>query len=273
MRGSVQKRDFFVTKTDTDTDTAPKSKPLVGSLVHGLNIIMAFDKTDPEMTLTQVAEKTGMDRAGARRYLLTLANLGFVAQNGRLFRLTPKVMDLGYSYLSSMPLAEKAQFYLDRIRDHSGFPVALGIFDQDHIIHVASANTDEFHSPALTIGRRFPLAYASAGRCIVAMMEEDRREAILAEMEFAPATDRAITTIDAMRQELDRIRAQGYALVDQEMAPGIRSLAVPVFNMRGHIMGSLNTFTFSSIVSTEKLIADALPEMKIAAEELGHTMP
>lgn len=256
----------------TDTELEKKPKGLVGSLVHGLNIIMAFDKTDPQMTLSQVAEKTGMDRAGARRYLLTLANLGFVEQNGRLFRLTPKVMDLGYAYLSSVPLSEKAQHYLEKIRDLSGLPVALGILDGEHIVHVASANTEELASPALTIGRRFSIAYASAGRAILAEMEEDKREAILKDLVLEPATEFSISSIEALREELKSIHAKGYALVDQEMQLGIRSLAVPVFDARGGVVGSFNTFTFSSIVSMDKLIKEVLPILQDAASEIRRTL-
>lgn len=258
--------------SDTDTDTDSKPKPLVGSLVHGLGIIMAFDKNNPEMTLTQVAERTGMDRAGARRYLLTLASLGFVSQNGRLFRLTPRVMDLGYAYLSSMPLSDKAQYYLDLIRDRTGLPVALGVLDADHIVHVASANTDELLSPALTIGRRFPLGYSSAGRCILAMLPEEEREALVPGIELQHVTDHSIDTLPGLRAELEKIRKQGYALVDQEMAPGIRSLAVPIIDVHGDVRGSFNTYTFSSVVSVEKLLSEMLPEMQHAAEEIGRTL-
>lgn len=249
-----------------------KSKTVVGSLAHGLNIIMAFDRANPRMTLSQVAEKTGMDRAGARRYLLTLAHLGFVEQSGRLFRLTPKVMDLGYAYLSSVPLAEKAQYYLDRIRDHTGFPVALGILEGHHIVHVASANTDEFVSPALTIGRIFPIGYASAGRAILAMMDESAREEILQDIKLEPTSERGLRTVEEFRAELARIRENGYALVDQEMQQGIRSLAVPVFNGKGEVVASFNTFTFSSIVTKEKLLSAALPALREAAKEIQRTL-
>lgn len=262
---------LFVTNVEQEDSDKPKGT--VGSLAHGLNIIMAFDRSNPEMTLSQVAEKTGMDRAGSRRYLLTLAHLGFVEQNGRLFRLTPKVMDLGYAYLSSVPLAEKAQFYLNRIRDHSGFPVALGILDGHHIVHVASANTDEFVSPALTIGRRFPIGYASAGRAILAVMEPAALEKELERIVLEPTTEHSIRTLDALRAELKVVAEKGYALVDQEMQIGIRSLAVPVFNMKGAVVASLNTYTFSSIVSQEKLLADALPDLKSAAQEIQRTLP
>nr|WP_202799062.1 IclR family transcriptional regulator C-terminal domain-containing protein [Oceanicola sp. S124] len=260
------------TRTAAAQPKEARTKPLVGSLVHGLSIIMAFDKSDPEMTLTQVAEKTGMDRAGARRYLLTLASLGFVSQTGRLFRLTPKVMDLGYAYLSSMPLADKAQFYLDRIRDRTGFPMALGVLDGDHIVHVASANTDDLLSPALTIGRRFPLGYSSAGRSILANLDEPAREALLAEVRLVAATETALTSIADLRNELARIRQQGHALVDQEMAVGVRSLAVPILGAKGEVVASFNTYTFTSIVSLERLLDEALPEMKEAAAEIGRTL-
>ncbi|MCX2563183.1 MULTISPECIES: IclR family transcriptional regulator domain-containing protein [Acetobacter] len=258
----------------SNSSAAPADKPkgVVGSLAHGLNIIMAFSKAHPRMTLSQVSEKTGMDRAGARRYLLTLVHLGFVVQDGRLFQLTPKVLELGYSYLSSVPLTDKAQYYLDRIRDQTGFPVALGVRDELYVVHLASANSDEFNSPGLTIGRRFPIAYASAGRCILAMMEKAEREALLKDIKLEPMSDMSVATISALNKQLQIIRKQGYALVDQEMQTGIRSLAVPVFNARGQIAASFNTFTFSNLVPAAQLISDALPVMQAAAEELQATL-
>lgn len=255
-----------------EPDTQDKPKTFVGSLSYGLNIIMAFGRANPRMTLSQVSEKTGMDRAGARRYLLTLVHLGFVSQDGRLFQLTPKVMELGYAYLSSVPLADKAQYYLDKVRDHCGFPMALGIRDGLDIVHIASANTDEFSFPALTIGRRFPIAYASAGRCILAMMEKPERDSLLKQITLEPLSDHSITSMEDLRRELRAIRKQGYAIVDQEMQLGVRSLAVPIFDVRNRIVASFNTFTFSSIVPMEKLVDDVLPEMLAATQDIQHTL-
>ncbi|MBS1089708.1 IclR family transcriptional regulator domain-containing protein [Gluconobacter wancherniae] len=261
-----------MTETAPTTDKEKSTKPLVGSLTHGLNIIMAFDRDHPAMTLSAVSERTGMDRAGARRYLLTLCHLGFVAQTGRLFCLTPKVMDLGYAYLSSIPVGEKAQPYLDSIRNATGFPIALGIRDGHDIVHIASANSDEFTAPALTIGRRFSLPYASAGRCILASMPVEEREHILSKLELTPPSELAISSMDALRAALDQARLSGYALVDQEMQAGIRSLAVPIFDRSGNVVASFNTFTFSSLVSIEQLLETVLPTMLEVAGEFGKTI-
>ncbi|WP_010515424.1 IclR family transcriptional regulator domain-containing protein [Komagataeibacter oboediens] len=254
------------------TEEIKKNRGLVGSLAHGLNVLMAFDKDHAQMTLSVASERTGMDRASARRYLLTLCHLGFVTQSGRLFRLTSKVMDLGYSFLSSIPLAQKAQPYLNMIRDQTGFPVALGIRDELDIVHVASANTDEFASPALTIGRRFPLAYASAGRCILAFLPSEERDAILKRVRLAPMSEYSITTMTGLRANLKDTQKTGFALVDQEMQVGIRSLAVPVFDHNANVVASFNTFTFSSIVPEDVLIERALPAMLDVATEFGKTI-
>ncbi|MFT8367300.1 MAG: IclR family transcriptional regulator C-terminal domain-containing protein [Acetobacter papayae] len=262
--------DQSVTTSEAETQDRPKT--FVGSLSYGLNIIMAFGRANPRMTLSQVSEKTGMDRAGARRYLLTLVHLGFVSQDGRLFQLTPKVMELGYAYLSSVPLSEKAQYYLEKIRDQSGFPAALGIRDGLDIVHIASANTDAFSFPALTIGRRFPLTYASAGRCILAMMEKSERDALLKQITLEPLTEQSLTSMEALRRECRTIHKQGYAIVDQEMQIGVRSLAVPIFDSRQRVIASFNTFTFSSMVPVEKLLADVLPDMLAAAEDISQTL-
>ncbi|WP_238365726.1 IclR family transcriptional regulator domain-containing protein [Mesobacterium pallidum] len=258
------------TLDDAESDKKPKT--LVGSLVHGLNIIQAFDRIDPEMTLTQVAEKTGMDRAGARRYLLTLAELGFVEQTGRLFRLMPKVMDLGYSYLASIPLNEKAQFYLNRIRDKTGYPVALAIRDHQHVIHLAAANTDAFDSPALSVGRRFGLTFSSSGRCILAMSDPEVRDAVLAGMTLTPQNERSLKTMEALKAELGRIAEQGYAIVDQEMQTGIRSLAVPVFDKEGAVQGCFATYTYVGVKTMEDVMSTVFPEMSQAAKDISRAL-
>jgi IclR family pca regulon transcriptional regulator len=236
-----------------------KSRDFVGSLVHGLNVIMAFDADSPQMTLSQVAEKTGMNRAGARRYLLTLAHLGFIQQNDRLFSLTPKVMDLGYSFLSTIPISKVSQIYLDTIRDKSGEAVA-------------KANSNKLMSPSLTIGRRFPAIYASAGRVLLAIKSDEARHLLLDQADFKPLTGKSITSREVLMKELDRIRLKDYAFVDQEIEHGVRSLAVPVFNQSGESVAAISMLTNASTVTKKKLINDYLPMLWDAAQEIKQVL-
>ena len=249
-----------------------KSKDLVGSLIHGLGVIMAFDAEDPEMTLSQVAEKTGMNRAGARRYLLTLAHLGFIHQDDRIFRLTPKVMGLGYSYLSTVPISSIAQPYLDTIRDITGEAVAVGIIDGEDVVHIAKANSKRLMAPTLTIGKRFPVIYASAGRAMLALKPDAERDAILDKADFTPLTDKSITSREELDKELAKIRRQGYALVEQEIELGARSLAVPVYNQAGEVVAGINTLTNAAIVSKKQLVDECLPVMWDAAQEIKRAL-
>jgi IclR family pca regulon transcriptional regulator len=249
-----------------------KSRDFVGSLVHGLNVIMAFDADSPQMTLSQVAEKTGMNRAGARRYLLTLAHLGFIQQNDRLFRLTPKVMDLGYSFLSTIPISTVAQTYLDTIRDKTGEAVAIGIMDGADVIHIAKANSNKLMSPSLTIGRRFPAIYSSTGRVLLAIKSDEARHLLLDQADFKPLTEKSITSREVLLKELDRIRLKDYSFVDQEIEHGVRSLAVPVFNQSGEAVAAITTLTNASTVTKKKLINEYLPMLWDAAQEIKQVL-
>ncbi len=256
-------------KLDTDGE---KSRDFVGSLVHGLNVIMAFDANHAQMTLSEVAERTGMNRAGARRYLLTLAQLGFIRQDERQFRLTAKVMELGYAYLSSVPITTIAQPYLDSIRDTTGESVAVAVIDGIDVVHIVSANSTRLMSPTLTVGRRFSVVYASAGRVLLSLKPEEERDLILDKVEFAPLTDRSITSRQQLLKELAQVRRQRYALVDQEIEVGARSLAVPVFNKAGQPVAAINVLTSAATISKKQLVNDYLPVLWDAAQEITRSL-
>jgi IclR family pca regulon transcriptional regulator len=249
-----------------------KSRDFVGSLVHGLNVIMAFDAEHAQMTLSEVAEITGMNRAGARRYLLTLAHLGFIRQDERLFRLTPKVMELGYSYLSTVPITTIAQPYLNSIRDITGESVAVGVIDGADVVHIVSANSERLMAPTLTVGRRFSVIYASAGRMLLALKPESELDAILDRVSFTPLTDKSVTSREALRTALAQIRRQRYALVDQEIEVGARSLAVPVFNKAGQPVAAINVLVSAATVTKKELVNDYLPVLWSAAQEMTRSL-
>lgn len=248
-------------------EDADLPRDFVGSVAHGMAVLACFDRHHAQMTLSEVSERTAMSRAGARRYLLTLAHLGYIEQNGRLFRLTPKILELGYAFMSTMPLAEIAQPYLDRIARQTDETCAIAILDDFHVVHLASATTRRQLAPTVTIGRRFSALHNSTGRVLLACMDEAAREAFLADVKIDKPTQWSISTAAKLREELDRVRKQGYAIVDQEAEPGLRSAAVPIVNKRGEAIAALNVITNIAAVSAEHLQNDLLPVIqKVGAE-------
>jgi len=255
-------------KTDSTMTEKSESRYMVGSLTHGLDVIKAFDAEHRSMTLTQVAERTDMSRAGARRYLLTLADLGYVHHDGRLFRLSPKVMELGYTYLSSEPLTSIAQPYLDWLRDETGETVGLAVLDGKHVVHIASANSKRsIMSPTLTIGRRFPALYTSTGRVIIALKNDVDIESYL-DIPEDEDTPKRRADLDLLSKALSKVQREQYALVEQEIETGVRTLAVPIFNQSNEVVSALNILT--NIVQVEKdyLVKKCLPMMRVAAAEI-----
>ncbi|GAB4137449.1 MAG: IclR family transcriptional regulator [Sphingomonadales bacterium] len=263
------KAEKFDTNGAKDKTDKAESRYMVGSLSHGLNVIKAFDAEHRQMTLTQVAERTGMTRSGARRYLLTLAELGYVYHDGRLFRLSPKIMELGYSYLSSEPLTAIAQPYLDRLRNETGETVGLAVLDDRHVVHIARANSKlSLMAPTLTIGRRFPAIYTSTGRVMIAL----RPDADIGY--FADVQNPAGTAplrkleLEALQNTLKKVERDQYALVEQELEVGVRTLAVPVRSQSGEVVSALNILTNIAKVEKDYLLKTCLPLLQAAAADI-----
>ena len=212
----------------------------VQSLVRGLSVIRAFDSEQPEMTLSDVARKTGLSRATARRFLLTLGELGYVRTDGKSFGLTARVLDLGYSYLSGLSLPEIAQPYLERLAASVGESTSASVLDGLDIVYIARVPTRRIMSVAINIGTRFPAYATSMGRVLLAALPAEQLEQRLAGASLPARTSRTIATVDALRRELDRVREQGWALTDQELEQGLRSLAMPISDAQGRTVAAIN---------------------------------
>lgn len=238
----------------------------VQSLARGLAVIRAFDAEHPEQTLSDVARATDLTRAAARRFLLTLADLGYVRTDGRLFTLTPRVLELGYSYLSSMGLPEIATPHLEalvgRVRESASVSVLDGPPDAYDVVYVARVPTSRIMTVTITIGTRFPAYATSMGRVLLADLPAAELDDYLARLRPEPLTDRTLSDPDTLRPVLDAVRADGVCVVDQELEAGLRSIAVPVRDRTGRVVAAANVSTHASRGTAERLRAEVLPELR-----------
>src|SRR4051794_40251140 len=218
----------------------------VQSLERGLAVIRAFDEHNVELTLSDVARSTGLTRAAARRFLLTLADLGYVRTDGRWFSLSPRVLELGYAYLSSLSLPEVAEPHMERLVAEVHESSSVSVLDGEDIVYVARVPTSRIMTVSINVGTRFPAYATSMGRVLLAGLEEDALEAFLERVELRRLSPRTVKTARALRAELRRVRSQGWALVDQELEEGLRSVAVPIRDRGGRVVAAANVSAHAS---------------------------
>jgi IclR family transcriptional regulator, pca regulon regulatory protein len=237
----------------------------VQSLARGLSVIRAFSATSPELTLSEVARATDLTRAAARRFLLTLVDLGYVRTDGRLFALSPRVLDLGYAYLSSLSLPEVAEPHLERLVAEVHESASVAVLDGEDVVYVARVATSRIMRVTINIGTRFPAHCTSMGRVLLAWMPPDDLDAYLEHAELRRLTSHTVTSPSILRTELDRIRSQGWAMVDQELEEGLRSIAVPLRERSGRVTAAMNISSHASRTTVESARRDLLPPLLAAA--------
>ena len=210
----------------------------MSGLAKGLSVIETFSAARPRQSIAEVAAASGLDRATARRCLLTLAQQGYADYDGKFFTLTPRVLRLGTACLATMPLPQVVQPFLDRLSETLGESSSVSILDDREIVYVARAAFRKVMSIALMPGSRLPAFCTSMGRVMLAALPEPEARARLVGME--PRTPRTVTDPEAILAILAQTRAQGWCLNDQEVEIGLRSIAVPVLNARGAVVAALN---------------------------------
>jgi IclR family pca regulon transcriptional regulator len=240
----------------------------VQSLERGLSVISAFGASTPELTLSDVAKATGLTRAAARRFLLTLVDLGYMRQDGKLFRLTPRVLGLGYAYLSGLSLPGIAEPYLEALAHAVHESSSLSVLDGHDIVYVARVPTSRIMTVAINVGTRFPAYATSMGRVLLAGLDDDALDEHLAGVELVAFTEHTVTSVDDLRGRLEETRQQGYALVDQELEYGLRSLAAPVRNRHGKVVAAVNVSSHVSRLARERAEKELLPPLLRAASEI-----
>ncbi len=241
-----------MSEPDNDAAVGDAGIGTVQSLTRGLMVIRAFDENHPEMTLSEVARVTELSRASARRFLHTLVQLGYVSTDGRLFALTPRVLELGFSYLSSLSLPEIAQPHMERLGNQVHESVSMSVLDGEDIVYVARVPTTRIMTVAINIGTRFPAYATSMGRAMLAQLSPSQLDAYLERVHPERLGPHTITSAGGLRAELDRIREQGWALVDQELEAGLRSLAVPVRDRTHRAVAAINVSSHAGRATAEE---------------------
>lgn len=246
----------------------PRESHHVQSLERGLSVITAFGPTTPELTLSDVARSTGLTRAAARRFLLTLVDLGYVRQEGKLFRLTPRVLSLGYAYLSGLSLPSVAGPHLEWLAGEVHESSSMSVLDGRDVVYVARVPTSRIMTVSISVGTRFPAYATSMGHVLLAGLADDALEEHLAGLDLVPFTDRTATSVDELRVRVQEARRQGFALVDQELEQGLRSLAAPVRNRAGAVVAAVNVSTQAGRASPEETRRVLLPPLLKAVAEI-----
>jgi IclR family pca regulon transcriptional regulator len=251
---------------------AASRREVMGGLAKGLEVIRAFTREQPALTLSQVALAAGLPPATARRCLHTLEEIGYVTRNGRTFLLRPKVLELGAAYLESMNIESLTHTHLEDLASRTGDSAALTVLDGTEIVYVARASVRTLVRLEAHVGSRLPAYPTSMGRVLLSGLSAERLDWYFRNAEIAPLTDRTITDPARLRQAIAECRRAGYAAVEDELAYGVVAVAVPVFDSMGRIVSALNSSGHSKKMSKAKLVRERLPMLTEAARDLSREL-
>lgn len=253
-----------------DADPFKGDPNFMASLARGLEVIQAFTPQRRLLSISQISQKTGIPRAAVRRCLYTLGKLGFVyAEDGKNYQLRPRILSLGHAYLASTPLARAAQPVLKQLSEMLNESCSIATLDGDDILYIARASSSRIMTIDLDIGSRLPAWSTSMGRVLLSYLPEEQLNALLGRITMIRYTPQTVDSVAKLREELKRVRQQGYALNDQELEMGLRSIAVPLMNPQGGVEAALNVGVHAGQVTAEELRTRVLPELQNAARELA----
>jgi len=259
-------------KPHTDLNEFVGNPNFVLSLARGLKVIEAFDARREGLTVADVARHTGFSRAAARRLLLTLELLGYAEARGRVFRLKTSILNLGFSYLSSSSLPTIAQPVLDGLTEVLHESSSMSVLDGEQIVYVARSAMSRVMSIGVAVGTRLPAFCTSMGRVMLAALPEEEFAAFLERVELKALTPRTVTDKSQFVEIIKRVAADGYALVDEELELGLRSIGVPVSAADGRVAASINVGVHVARFSPEEMIHRILPHLRKSAQSLGRSI-
>jgi len=240
----------------------------VQSLERGLSVIRAFDADHSKLSLSEVAATTGLSRAAARRFLHTLVRLGYMRVNGGRFSLRPKILELGYAYLSSLTLPEVAMPHLEELVAQVHESSSVSELDGEDVVYIARVPTKRIMTVTISVGTRFPAYATSMGRVLLAAQPDEWLDDYLSSVSLRGLTGHTITSPAGLRQELRKIRGRGWALVDQELEEGLRSIAAPIRDADGKVIAAINVSTHAGRRNLDSVVDDLLRPLLATAERI-----
>lgn len=243
------------------------------SLARGLAVIRAFADQRRSLTIAQISHRTGIPRAAVRRCLYTLKQLGYVDSESNNFTLKPKILTLGYSYLSSTPLTISAQPCLNGISRTLNESCSLAVLDDNEVLYVSRSATSRIMSVALNTGSRLPAYCTSLGRVMLAHMSDEALNAYLGKVKLKAFTPRTVVSVKRLKEILAEARRNGYVIVEEELEVGLRSIAVPVRGASGNVLAALNIGAQATRVTKKQMEEEFLPVLLRGAQELSILLP
>lgn len=244
----------------------------VQSFARGLEVIRSFSAASPQQTLSEVAARTGLTRAGARRILLTLQTLGYVESDGKLFRLSPRILDLGFAYLTSLPLWNLAEPVVEDLVEEVRESSSAAVLDGLDIVYVLRVPTHKIMRTSLGVGSRLPAPWTSMGRVLLAALPPDELEARLAGQPLERLTEHTTTDLPTLLARIAEARAQGWSLVNQELEEGLISIAAPLADRTGRTVAALNISGQANRTSADVMQQTLLPSLLRAARTISRMM-
>ena len=244
----------------------------VQSFARGLEVIRSFSASAPRQTLTEVAGRTGLTRAGARRILLTLQTLGYVESDGKLFALTPRILDLGFAYLSSMPMWNVAEPVMEALVEEVKESCSAGVREGTDIMYVLRVSTRKIMRNSLGVGSRLPAYCTSLGRMLLAGLPDDEVVSVLEASELEARTRHTHTEVDALLAKVQQARRQGWCMVNQELEEGLVSMAAPIVNRAGRTIAALNISGQVNRTAPRVMQETMLPALREAAAEVSRRL-
>ena len=254
---------------ESSPPAVPARSEFVKSLERGLAVIQVFGADRPKLSLTEVAELTNMTRAAARRYLLSLRELGFVSGDGKFFWLEPRVLNLGYSYLSSIHWIDFAHPILREVANRLNESCSASVLDGAEIVYVARVQASRIMHISLGVGTRLPAAATSMGRVLLSALPPEELDRVLSASALRSYTEKTVTKVEELKKILRTVRENRYAYVDQELEGGLRSIAVPITNGQKKTIASINVSAQATRVKKTDMIGSYLDTLREAAGKIS----
>ena len=246
----------------------------MATLAKGLAVLSSFGEQRPEMTLSEAASVTGLSRAAARRVLRTLAGLGYVVQSGRTFSLAPRILELGFAYLSTQSWIDRAEPLMKELSHTLHESCSAAILQGSEIVYVARMPAPHrIMSTILAIGTRLPAAYTTHGRIQLGFLDQGELRRRLAATPLVAHTPRTIVSLGGLVDRIVEDHAQGYSIVDEELEKGLRALAMPIVTRSGVNVGAINLSAHSSRTSKSELRDRFLPQLRAVVRQISQSLP